>query len=204
MDITGLILAGGRGTRMGTVDKGLVALAGKPMVAHVIERLRPQVATLMINANQNFDTYAAFGHPVWPDALPDFAGPLAGLQTGLMHCATPYLVTAPCDSPFLPLDLVARLFEGLQAQCADLAVAITHAPDGRRQPQPVFCLVPRTLLAHLNAYLHDGGRKVEHWYRNLRVAEVGFADAQAFRNINTPHDLQAQAAPANAPAHHEP
>jgi len=196
MDITGLILAGGRGTRMGTVDKGLVALAGKPMVAHVIERLGPQVATLMINANQNHNTYAAYGWPVWPDALPDFAGPLAGLQTGLLHCTTPYLVTAPCDSPFLPLDLVARLAQGLQAQDADLAVAVTQTPDGKRQSQPVFCLVPKTLLAHLNAYLQEGGRKVEHWYRNLRVAEVGFADAQAFRNINTRDELQAQDAPA--------
>lgn len=195
MDITGLILAGGRGTRMGTVDKGLVALAGKPMVAHVIERLGPQVATLMINANQNHDTYAAYGWPVWPDALPDFAGPLAGLQTGLMHCTTPYLVTAPCDSPFLPLDLVARLTQGLQAQDADLAVAVTQTPDGKRQPQPVFCLVPKTLLTHLNAYLQEGGRKVEHWYRSLRVAEVGFADAQDFRNINTLDELQTQDAP---------
>jgi len=195
MDITGLILAGGRGTRMGTVDKGLVALAGKPMVAHVIERLGPQVATLMINANQNHNTYAAYGWPVWPDALPDFAGPLAGLQTGLLHCTTPYLVTAPCDSPFLPLDLVARLAQGLQAQDADLAVAVTQTPDGKRQSQPVFCLVPKTLLTHLNAYLQEGGRKVEHWYRSLRVAEVGFADAQDFRNINTLDELQTQDAP---------
>lgn len=192
MDITGLILAGGRGTRMGTVDKGLVALAGKPMVAHVIERLRPQVATLMINANQNFDTYAAFGLPVWPDALPDFAGPLAGLQTGLMHCSTPYLVTAPCDSPFLPLDLVTCLAQGLQAQDADLAVAVTHDLDSVRQPQPVFCLAKASLLAHLTDYLHSGGRKVEHWYRSLRVAEVGFTDVNAFRNINTRNELQAQ------------
>lgn len=192
MDITGLILAGGRGTRMGAVDKGLVALADKPMVAHVIERLAPQVATLMINANQNRDTYAAFGHPVWPDALPDFAGPLAGLQTGLMHCSTPYLVTAPCDSPFLPLDLVACLAQGLQAQDADLAVAVTLAPDGKRQPQPVFCLAKTALLPHLTDYLHAGGRKVEHWYRSLRVAEVGFADEHAFRNINTRDELQAQ------------
>ena len=195
MDITGLILAGGRGTRMGTVDKGLVALAGKPMVAHVIERLGPQVATLMINANQNHNTYAAYGWPVWPDALPDFAGPLAGLQTGLLHCTTPYLVTAPCDSPFLPLDLAARLAQGLQAQDADLAVAVTQTPDGKRQSQPVFCLVPKTLLTHLNAYLQEGGRKVEHWYRSLRVAEVGFADAQDFRNINTLDELQTQDAP---------
>src|SRR3990167_3191680 len=148
MDITGLILAGGRGSRMGSIDKGLVPLAGKPMVAHVLERLQPQVQCLLINANQNLDTYAAFGAPVWPDAMPDFAGPLAGLQTGLMHCETPYLVTAPCDSPFLPTDLVARLAQALQTQDADLAVAVTGEGDAR-QPHPVFCLAQASLLAHL-------------------------------------------------------
>jgi molybdopterin-guanine dinucleotide biosynthesis protein A len=190
MDITGLILAGGRGTRMGSVDKGLVPLAGKPMVAHVIERLGPQVGALMINANQNHDTYAAYGLPVWPDALPDFAGPLAGLQTGLMHCATPYLVTAPCDSPFLPLDLVARLARALQAQDADLAVAVTGAGD-TRQPHPVFCLTKTTLLPHLTAFLEGGGRKVDRWYASLKVAEVLFEDEAAFRNINTRDELRA-------------
>lgn len=189
MDITGLILAGGRGSRMGSIDKGLVPLAGKPMVQHVMQRLQPQVQHLLINANQNQDTYAALGAPVWPDAMPDFAGPLAGLQTGLMHCETPYLVTAPCDSPFLPADLVARLAQALQAQDADLAVAVTGEGD-TRQPHPVFCLAKASLLPHLSAYLEGGGRKVDRWYATLRVAEVHFADEAAFRNINTLAELR--------------
>ncbi len=192
MQITGLILAGGRGSRMGSIDKGLVPLAGRPMVAHVLERLSPQVQHLLINANQNLDTYAAFGAPVWPDAMPDFAGPLAGLQTGLMHCETPYLVTAPCDSPFLPADLVQRLADALQAEDADLTVAVTG--DGEtRQPHPVFCLAKASLLPHLTQFLESGGRKVDRWYGSLRVAEVHFADEAAFRNINTLAELQQMA-----------
>lgn len=189
MDITGLILAGGRGSRMGSIDKGLVPLAGKPMVQHVMQRLQPQVQHLLINANQNQDTYAALGMPVWPDAMPDFAGPLAGLQTGLMHCETPYLVTAPCDSPFLPTDLVARLAQALQTQDADLAVAVT-GEGATRQPHPVFCLAKASLLPHLTAFLEGGGRKVDRWYATLRVAEVHFADEAAFRNINTLAELR--------------
>lgn len=189
MNITGLILAGGRGSRMGSIDKGLVPLAGKPMVAHVLERLAPQVQRMLINANQNQDTYAALGAPVWPDAMPDFAGPLAGLQTGLMHCETPYLVTAPCDSPFLPTDLVARLAQALQTQDADLAVAVT-GEGATRQPHPVFCLAKASLLPHLTAFLEGGGRKVDRWYATLRVAEVHFADEAAFRNINTLAELR--------------
>lgn len=189
MNITGLILAGGRGSRMGSIDKGLVPLAGKPMVAHVLERLAPQVQRMLINANQNQETYAALGMPVWPDAMPDFAGPLAGLQTGLMHCDTPYLVTAPCDSPFLPTDLVARLAQALQTQDADLAVAVT-GEGATRQPHPVFCLAKASLLPHLTAFLEGGGRKVDRWYATLRVAEVHFADEAAFRNINTLAELR--------------
>lgn len=188
MQITGLILAGGRGSRMGSVDKGLAAFDGLPMVQHVLQRLQPQVQRLLINANQNLDTYAAFGAPVWPDAMADFAGPLAGLQTGLMHCETPYLVTAPCDSPFLPVDLVQRLSQALLDQNADVAVAVTGT-GGTRQPHPVFCLVKVSVLPHLTAYLEGGGRKFEHWYASLRVAEVQFADEAAFRNINTPAEL---------------
>jgi len=192
MDITGLILAGGRGSRMGSIDKGLAPFGDQPMVQHVLTRLRPQVQRLLINANQNLDAYAAFGAPVWPDAMPDFAGPLAGLQTGLMHCETPYLVTAPCDSPFLPADLVQRLAAALQADGADLAVAVT-GEGPTRQPHPVFCLVKASLLPHLTAYLEGGGRKVDAWYRSLRVVEVHFADEAAFRNINTLAELQQMA-----------
>ena len=192
MEITGLILAGGRGSRMGSVDKGLAPFGSQPMVLHVIQRLLPQVQHLLINANQNLDTYAAFGAPVWPDAMPDFAGPLAGLQTGLMHCKTPYLVTAPCDSPFLPPDLVQRLASALLAENADLAVAVTGEGEAR-QPHPVFCLAKTSLLPHLTEFLESGGRKVDRWYASLRLAEVNFPDESAFRNINTLAELQQMA-----------
>ena len=174
---------------MGSVDKGLQTLAGQPMVQHVIQRLQPQVQQLHINANQNQAVYAEWGFPVWGDAMPYFAGPLAGLQTGLMHCTTPYLVTVPCDSPYLPLDLVARLAQALQAQDADLAVAVTGV-GVQRQPHPVFCLAKVSLLPHLTQYLESGGRKMGAWHATLRVATVHFEDEAAFRNINTLDELQ--------------
>src|SRR5712692_1598139 len=178
--ITGLILAGGRGSRMGHVDKGLQPFRGAPMALHVMLRLTPQVGHLMINANQNLAPYESFGVPVWPDELQGYAGPLAGLQTGLMHCETPYLVTAPCDSPFLPTDLVARLAAALASIDAELAVAVTGT-DETRQPHPVFCLLKTTLLPHLSDFLQSGGRKVDAWYASLNVVEVHFEDEAAFR-----------------------
>lgn len=186
--ITGLILAGGRGTRMGTVDKGLQPFRGAPMALHVMLRLSPQVGHVMINANQNLGPYENFGVPVWPDEMQGFAGPLAGLQTGLIHCETEYLVTAPCDSPFLPTDLVQRLATALEENDADLAVAVTGAGE-TRQPHPVFCLVKASLLPHLTLYLQDGGRKFDKWYSSLATVEVHFDDEDAFRNINTLDDL---------------
>jgi molybdopterin-guanine dinucleotide biosynthesis protein A len=193
-NITGLILAGGRGTRMGGVDKGLVLLDEQPMVAHVIARLAPQVSSLIINANRNQSSYAAFGHPVWPDIQPDFAGPLAGLQAGLSHCTSPYLATAPCDSPYLPHDLVQRLAQALQNAHADLAVASTIDQDkhGDRtiQPQPAFMLLKTGLLTELNDFLLGGGRKIEAWYSRLNYCVTPFTDADAFRNINTREQLQ--------------
>jgi molybdopterin-guanine dinucleotide biosynthesis protein A len=182
--VTGLLLAGGQGRRMGGVDKGLQQLRGKPMARHVIERLAPQVDELLINANQNIEQYQALGYRVIPDAIGGFAGPLAGLHRGLGEAAYPLVVTAPCDSPFLPLDLVARLKAALDAHQADLAVAKTGD-----QPHPVFCLCRRSVLAGLTAFLHSGGRKIDHWYSALKVVEVPFADEAAFRNINTPGDL---------------
>jgi molybdopterin molybdotransferase len=187
--ISGLLLAGGRGTRMGHVDKGLQRLKGTTMAAHVLARMAPQVAILAINANQNLDTYAAFGLPVWPDDTPGFAGPLAGLEAGLRRCTTPYLLTAPCDSPFLPPDLAARLLDGLQRADADLAVAVTEE-NGLRQPHPVFCLLKASLAPLLSAYLAAGGRRMDGWYPQIKVAEVPFEDAAAFRNINTREELQ--------------
>jgi molybdopterin molybdotransferase len=198
--ISGLILAGGRGSRMGHVDKGLQAFGGTTMAAQVMERLAPQVAGVAINANQNLAAYAAFGVPVWPDETTGFAGPLAGLEAGMRHCATPYLLTAPCDSPFLPPDLGARLFHGLQAEDADVAIAVTQEPGMRKQPHPVFCLVKTSLLPVLSAYLAEGGRKMDGWYADLKLAEVLFEDAGAFRNINTLDELRSlDPAPARAP-----
>jgi molybdopterin-guanine dinucleotide biosynthesis protein A len=188
MAITGLILAGGRGSRMGHVDKGLQPFAGMPMVQHVLTRLTPQVDKLIINANRNLPVYQGFGVPVWQDEMPDFAGPLAGLQTGLLHCDTGYLVTAPCDSPFMPLDLVEKLHDALTAAGAELAVAVTGEGDSR-QPHPVFCLLKTSLLPHLTQFLQQGGRKVDAWYTSLNVVDVHFADEAAFRNINTPEEL---------------
>lgn len=189
--LTGLILAGGRGSRMGGVDKGLQLFQEQPMVQHVLSRLQPQVGQLMINANQNLSRYAEFGLPVWPDALAGFAGPLAGLQTGLAHCSSDYLVTAPCDSPFLPEDLVQDLAQALESAQADLAVAATGTPGTPSwRVHPVFCLVRQSLLPHLTAYLEKGGRKIDDWYASLKVVEVPFADEDAFRNINTRQELE--------------
>lgn len=187
--ITGLILAGGRGTRMGTVDKGLQQFRDAPMALHVLMRLAPQVGYVMINANQNIAPYEGFGVPVWQDEIQGFAGPLAGLHTGMVHCETDYLVTAPCDSPFLPKDLVTRLAAGLKEKDADLAVAFT-GEDETRQTHPVFCLVKASLLPHLTLYLQEGGRKFDTWYTSLNVAEVHFVDEDAFRNINTLDELK--------------
>lgn len=195
--ISGLILAGGRGTRMGHVDKGLQPFGGTTMVAHVLARLEPQVATVAINANRNLDMYAACGVPVWPDDTHDYAGPLAGLQAGLRRCATTYLLTAPCDSPFLPADLAERLLDGLRAIDADLAVAVTEE-NGRRQVHPVFCLLKASLEPVLSAYLDGGGRRMDGWYPQIRVTEVLFDDADAFRNINTLDELR-ELDPARVP-----
>lgn len=210
-DITGLVLAGGRGTRMGNIDKGLQPYNGRPMVAHIIERLAPQVGLLALNINRNEAQYAAFGLPLWPDLDREQAGPLAGLQTGLAHCTTPYLLCVPCDSPFLPADLAARLSGALLAADADLAIAVTcsdnesaptdrsraapeaalqDAPQPALQRHPVFCLLKTTLLAQLNAYMADGGRRMQSWMKTLAMVEVPFDDAAAFSNINTLQELQ--------------
>lgn len=185
--ITGLVLAGGRGSRMGSLDKGLVSLHGRPMVRHVIERLGPQVDEILINANRNIAEYESIGYPVIRDNIEGFAGPLAGLHAGLMRARYPRVATVPCDSPFLPLDLVTRLAEALDSEHADIAVARTHD-----QPHPVFALVRRSALPHLARFLEGGGRKIDAWYASLRNVEVRFDDeADAFRNINTAAELEA-------------
>jgi molybdopterin-guanine dinucleotide biosynthesis protein A len=183
--ICGLVLAGGQGRRMGGVDKGLQLLQGRPLMQHVIERLRPQVESVLINANQNLERYAEFGCPVVPDRVSGFAGPLAGLDAGLHATAAPLVVTVPCDSPFLPHDLVARLAAARSAGDADVAVARTGT-----QPHPVFALVCTRVRAHLSDFLARGERKIDLWYASLRVVEVAFDDeADAFANINTRDEL---------------
>ena len=185
--ITGVILAGGRGRRMGGVDKGLKLLRGRPMVAWVIERFAPQVDELLVNANQNLDRYAQLGYRVIPDTIEGFAGPLAGLQCALAQARHGLVATAPCDSPCLPLDLIERLRSALEAHDAELAVANTGV-----QAHPVFCLCRKSVASSLTDFLAGGGRKIDAWYARLRVAEVAFDDnPTAFSNVNTEADLAA-------------
>jgi molybdopterin-guanine dinucleotide biosynthesis protein A len=184
-EVTGVVLAGGQGSRMGGVDKGLQPFRGKPMVAHVIERLAPQVSEILINANRNPDDYARFGRRVIADEIEGFAGPLAGFERGLAHASHDLVVTVPCDSPFLPADLVARLHEAMKREDAQLAVARTGD-----QAHPVFSLMRRDVHASLREYLGGGQRKIDRWYAQLRVVEVAFDDEpDAFLNINTREEL---------------
>lgn len=183
--VTGVVLAGGQGSRMGGVDKGLVAFQGRPLVAHVLERLRPQVDAILVNANRNVEAYAQFGHRVIADAIAGYAGPLAGFERGLAHATTELVATVPCDSPFLPADLVSRLRQALEASKADLAYARTGG-----QPHPVFCLMRRGVHASLRAFLDAGERKIDRWTARLAMVEVAFDDqADAFANINTAGEL---------------
>lgn len=170
---------------MGGVDKGLRMLNGKPMAAWVLERFAPQVDEVLINANQNTDQYARFGYLVIGDDIGGFAGPLAGLERGLAEARHSLVATAPCDSPFMPLDLVRRLHAALTSKDAQLAVAKTGD-----QAHPVFCLCRRDLHAHLREFLHSGGRKIDAWYADLDFIEVAFDDQiESFRNINTEEEL---------------
>ncbi len=185
IEVTGVVLAGGQGSRMGGVDKGLQPFRGKPMAAHVIERLAPQVDELLVNANRNAEAYASFGHRVVADEIEGFAGPLAGFERGLAHAQGALVVTVPCDSPFLPLDLVARLRTALEGGGAELAVAKTG-----EQAHPVFSLMRRAVLPSLRRFLAGGERKIDRWYAALSVVEVSFDDeADAFLNINTRDEL---------------
>jgi molybdopterin-guanine dinucleotide biosynthesis protein A len=185
IEVTGVVLAGGQGSRMGGVDKGLQPFRGRPMVSHVIERLSPQVGEIVINANRNVEAYRAFGHQVVSDAITGFAGPLAGFERGLDYAAGELVMTVPCDSPFLPADLVGRLRAALERADAQLAVAKTGD-----QAHPVFSLMRRTVHASLREFLGSGQRKIDRWYGALRVVEVAFDDeADAFMNINTRSEL---------------
>lgn len=187
--LTGLVLAGGRGSRMGGVDKGLQNYRGMPLALNALLRLQPQVGQVLLNANRNLGAYEALGAPVWPDALPDHPGPLAGFLAGLEHCETPFLVTVPCDSPHFPPDLVERLAHALVQADAEIAMAATWE-QGQPQVQPVFCLLRADLLDSLVRFLHDGQRKIDRWTGQHRCVHVPFDDAQAFVNANTLDELR--------------
>ena len=199
-DITGLILAGGRGSRMGGVDKGLQTFNGMPLALHTLTRLQRGggVGHIMVNANRNLAAYESFGASVWPDGLADYAGPLAGFLTGLERCETPFLVTAPCDTPLLPLDLVPRLAQALEAENADIAMAAAPEVDKNGQlqvrPQPVFCLLRVQLLESLMQFTQNGGRKIDAWTALHKTVLVPFDlpgdDTRAFYNANTLAELR--------------
>lgn len=183
-DITGVILAGGRARRMGGIDKGLILLNGRPMVEYVITAMRTEVNKLMINANRHLEQYAAFGCPVIPDIMNGYLGPLAGIASGMHASSTPYIVTAPCDSPLIASNLVQRLYETLTREGADISVA--H--DGERM-HPVFALIRRDLLPNLLDFLDTGQRKIDLWYAQHRLAVAYFRDRpEAFRNVNSPEE----------------
>jgi len=199
-DITGLVLAGGRGSRMGGVDKGLQMFRGRALALRALQRLQMGggVDRILVNANRNLPEYASWGMPVWPDTLSDYAGPLAGFLTGLQRCETPYLVTVPCDTPLLPLDLVARLAEALQAHRADIAMVAAPETDAQGQTrlrsQPVFCLLRVGLLDSLAQFTAAGGRKIDAWTALHTTVLVPFDlpgdDPRAFLNTNTLAELQ--------------
>ncbi len=197
-DITALVLAGGRGSRMGGSDKGLQKIHGTPLALHTLLRLQMQAgggpAECLINANRNLSAYEAFGVPVWPDSLPDFAGPLAGFLAGLERAETPYLMTVPCDTPLFPLDLLQRMAAAFDPEHTDIAMACAREEDGQLRPQPVFCLLNVMLLESLVAFTQSGGRKIDRWTAQHRVTLVPFDqasdDPRAFFNANTLSELQ--------------
>ncbi len=197
--ITGLILAGGRGTRMGGLEKGLQTHAGVPLALHALRRLAPQVGAVAINANRHLDAYAAMGVPVWPDGSGDYAGPLAGFLAGIERCPTLWLATVPCDAPWFPEDLVARLAAAFDAD-PTLEVAMAATPEGEAVlAQPVFCLMRVAGLGEgLRHFIESGQRKVGHWAAQQRLRRVRFDDVAAFANANTPEELQRMQAGARA------
>ena len=182
--ITAVVLAGGRGRRMGGADKGLIELNGRPLIKHVLAAIAPQVAAVIVNANRNLDRYAGFGYPVVRDDLAGFQGPLAGFAAAMAAAATPYILTLPCDGPLLPADYLQTMSAALENDDAELAVA--H--NGNRL-QPVYALLPCTLRPSLVAYLNNGDRKIDLWYATQRMALADFSHCpEVFRNINTPDE----------------
>lgn len=186
MEISGIILAGGQATRMGGADKGLISLQKKPLIAHVISRLQSHVDEIIINANREIVAYETFGLLVLQDENKEFIGPLAGFALGLKHAKHDYVLTVPCDSPLLPLDLVERLYKGMTDARADIAAACS---DG--DTHPVFCLMKKSVLPSLMEYLASGERKVSAWQKSQQYVEVDFSDCSAaFVNLNTMEQLR--------------
>ena len=189
MDISAIILSGGRATRMSGVDKGLIQLQDKPLIQHVITRLKPQADEIFINANREIPRYQAFNLPVLQDDNPDFLGPLAGFSLGLKHCKHQYLLTVPNDSPMIAPDLTKRLLQALLDKEAEIAVAKSEG-----HAHPVFCLMKKTVWPSLSTYLEQGERKVSAWQKSLKYTEVEFNDcSEAFVNLNTFEELEALA-----------
>lgn len=191
--ITGVVLAGGRGSRMGGVDKGLQNFNGLPLALQALLRLQLQVGHCLVNANRNLAAYESFGAPVWPDGMADYAGPLAGFLTALEHCETPWLATVPCDSPLFPTDLVARLAAAAEREQAEIAMVAAREEDGQLRAQPVFCLLQVGLLESLLRFTQQGGRKIDAWTAQHRQVLVPFDqpgdDPRAFFNANTLAEL---------------
>jgi len=188
-DITGLVVAGGRATRMGGVDKGLQTFRGVPLALYAMLRLAPQVGEMIVNANRNLAAYESMGVPVWPDPLADHQGPLAGWLAGLEHCSTPYMATVPCDAPNFPIDLVERLARALTGSDAEIAT-VTVTQDGDVRLQPLFSLLKTSLLESLVRYLQAGERRVDRWTILHRRVDVHFEDGSAFGDANTAAELQ--------------
>ncbi|MEJ2308069.1 MAG: molybdenum cofactor guanylyltransferase MobA [Gammaproteobacteria bacterium] len=187
-NVTALILAGGKGRRMGGSDKGLTRLNGRPMIEYCIDAISPQVDRILINANRNLDTYRTYGHEIVRDALADYQGPLAGFQAGFMETATDFMVTLPCDGPRVAPDLVQRLLTAITADNAEIAVA--H--DGKRM-QPVYALLRSGLRQSLERFLATGDRKIDRWYAQHRTVTADFSDCIAcFNNINTPQERSSE------------
>ncbi len=188
--ITGLILAGGRAQRMGGIDKGLIPFHQKPLIESTISRLKPQVGSMLINANRNITKYAVYGYPVILDETPDFSGPLAGFSVGLKACKTPFLLTSPCDSPLLPQDLATKLVTELESGDFQLVYASSRDGNGKIWAQPVFCLMRANLQESLDAFLTKGDFKIDRWFKEIKSSIVVFDDEQAFANVNTPEELK--------------
>ncbi len=189
-DITGLILAGGRAQRMGGIDKGLIPFHGKPLIESAIAKLKPQVQTIVINANRSITKYATYGYAVIMDETPDFSGPLAGFSVGLKVCKTPYLLTSPCDSPLLPNNLADLLAAEMERGDFQLVYASSKEVDGKVWSQPVFCLMRSNLKDSLDQFLQKVDLKIDRWFKELRSSTVIFDDAQVFANVNTPEELK--------------